>query len=65
MTIRHEINRYRPTGLDLPKPGDILELVNREGKVLNLGRVTHTDPVTRNYEIEILDLDNEGRERTK
>ena len=63
MTIRHEF--YRPTWLDLPKPGDIKELVNREGKVQALGRVTHTDPATRNYEIEILDLDKSGRERTK
>jgi len=60
------INQYFHKGISLPKPGDLREITDkRTGKVKYLGRVTRVNSHNRMAEIEILHLDQNGRERTK
>jgi hypothetical protein len=60
------INQYYPKRIQLPQPGEIREITDRRtGKVQHLGRVTRINSHNRMAEIELLDLDRNGRERTK
>ena len=60
-----EINRYRPTWAPMPKVDDVRELIDRTGKVQKLARVKSVDTATRQVRMDILDLDDQGRERVK
>ena len=58
------INQYYPKSVRLPAPGEIREITDRRtGKVQHLGRVTRINSHNRKAEIELLDLDRNGRER--
>ena len=60
------INQYYPKSERLPAPGDIREITDRRtGKVQKLGRVTRINTMGRIAEIQLMDLDRHGRERTK
>lgn len=60
------MKQYYHRHIQLPQPGDIREIADkRTGKVLKLGRVTRINSQSRTAEIELLDLDRQGRERTK
>lgn len=60
------INQYYPKGIRLPAPGETREITDkRTGKVKYLGRVSRVNSHNRMAEIEIIDLDQGGRERGK
>ena len=60
------INQYYPSWQALPEPGEIRELVDRRsGKVSKLARVQNVNPHSRTASLELVNLDRNGRERTK
>ena len=59
------IKQYYHRGVTLPQLGEIRELVDKRGQVQHLGRVKRVDPAARQADIEIMELDRNGRERKR
>ena len=54
--------QYYPKFTQLPQPGEIRELCDRSGNVAHLAKVISTDPRKRTAALQVLQLNENGRE---